>query len=140
MRQFYFNAIRASAAAMNSLFLVMAGGAVGSGARYLTGRATLTAFGPGYPWGTLTVNLIGGLLMGALVGTLSRLSVSGENWRLLLAVGVLGGFTTFSAFSLDTVTMLQRGDLLPAFGYVLVSVIGSVAALFAGLALTRIAA
>ena len=140
MRQFYFNAIRASAAAMNSLFLVMAGGAVGSGARYLTGRATLSAFGPGYPWGMLTVNLIGGLLMGALVGTLSRLSVSGENWRLLLAVGVLGGFTTFSAFSLDTVTMLQRGDLLPAFGYVLVSVIGSVAALFAGLALTRIAA
>lgn len=124
---------------MYSLFLVMAGGAVGSGARYLTGRWMLAAFGPGFPWGTLTVNLLGGILMGALVGVLARVSVSGENWRLLLAVGVLGGFTTFSAFSLDTVTMLQRGDFGLAAGYVLVSVVGSVMALSAGLSLTRIA-
>jgi len=125
---------------MHSLFLVMAGGAVGSGARYLTGRATLAAFGPAFPWGTLAVNLIGGFLMGALVGTLARLTVPGENWRLLLAVGVLGGFTTFSAFSLDTVTMIQRGNFGIAAIYILVSVIGSCAALFAGLTLTRIAA
>ncbi|MGY4397399.1 CrcB protein [Sphingomonas sp. UYAg733] len=125
---------------MNSLLLVMAGGAIGSGARFLTGRTTLAWFGPSYPWGTLAVNLIGGFLMGALVGTLARLSVPGENWRLLLAVGVLGGFTTFSAFSLDTVLMLQRGDLSMAAIYVLASVIGSVAALFAGLALTRVVA
>ena len=136
MRQFYFGAIRASAARMNSLFLVMAGGAVGAGARFLTGRATSAAFGTGFPWGTLAVNLIGGLLMGALVGMLAR-AADGENWRLLLGVGVLGGFTTFSAFSLDTVTMLQRGDLGLAALYILVSVIGSVAALFAGLQLTR---
>ncbi|MES2055892.1 MAG: fluoride efflux transporter CrcB [Pseudomonadota bacterium] len=122
---------------MNSLLLVMAGGAVGSGARFLTGRATLAWFGPSYPWGTLAVNLIGGFLMGALVGTLARVSVPGENWRLLLAVGVLGGFTTFSAFSLDTVVMLQRGDLSMAALYVLASVIGSIAALFAGLSLIR---
>ncbi len=115
----------------------MAGGAVGSGARFLTGRATLAWFGPSYPWGTLAVNLIGGFLMGALVGTLARVSVPGENWRLLLAVGVLGGFTTFSAFSLDTVVMLQRGDLSMAALYVLASVIGSIAALFAGLSLIR---
>jgi CrcB protein len=125
---------------MNSLLLVMAGGAIGSGARFLTGRATLAWFGPSYPWGTLAVNLIGGFLMGALVGALARFSVPGENWRLLLAVGVLGGFTTFSAFSLDTVLMLQRGDLSMAIIYVLASVIGSVAALFAGLALTRVVA
>ena len=121
---------------MHSLFLVMAGGAVGSGARFLTGRATTAAFGPGFPWGTLAVNLLGGLLMGALVGVLAR-AADGENWRLLLGVGVLGGFTTFSAFSLDTVTLLQRGDLGLAATYILVSVIGSVAALFAGLQLTR---
>ncbi|QNQ10057.1 fluoride efflux transporter CrcB [Sphingomonas alpina] len=122
---------------MNSLLLVMAGGAVGSGARFLTGRATLAWFGPSYPWGTLAVNLIGGFLMGALVGTLARTSVPGENWRLLLAVGVLGGFTTFSAFSLDTVVMLQRGDLGMAALYVLASVIGSIVALFVGLSLIR---
>ncbi len=115
----------------------MAGGAVGSGARFLTGRATLAWFGPSYPWGTLAVNLIGGFLMGALVGTLARTSVPGENWRLLLAVGVLGGFTTFSAFSLDTVVMLQRGDLGMAALYVLASVIGSIVALFVGLSLIR---
>ena len=120
-----------------SLLYVMLGGAFGSGARYLTGRATLSLFGPDFPYGTLAVNLIGGLLMGALVGVLARGANGGETWRLLLGVGVLGGFTTFSAFSLDTVTMLQRGDLSLAAFYILVSVIGSVAALFAGLQLTR---
>jgi CrcB protein len=122
---------------MYSLFLVMAGGAAGSGARFLTGRAMLSLFGPEYPWGTLTVNLFGGFLMGALVGTLARLSAPGENWRLLLAVGVIGGFTTFSAFSLDTVAMIERGEMLPAALYVLVSVIGSCVALFAGLSVAR---
>ena len=125
---------------MFSLFLVMLGGACGSGARYLTGVAMLRLFGPGYPFGTLTVNLVGGLAMGLLVGVLARLSVPGENWRLLIAVGLLGGYTTFSAFALDMVNMLQRGDLGVALGYALISVIGSVAALFAGLALVRVAA
>jgi CrcB protein len=120
-----------------SLLYVMLGGAFGSGARYLTGRATLSLFGPGFPYGTLAVNLIGGLLMGALVGVLARASNGGETWRLLLGVGVLGGFTTFSSFSLDAVTMIERGQLTVALGYVLVSVIGSIAALFAGLTLAR---
>jgi len=125
---------------MFSLFLVMLGGAFGSGARYLTGVAMLRLFGPHYPVGTLTVNLVGGLAMGLLVGILARLSVPGENWRLLLAVGVLGGYTTFSSFSLDAANMLQRGDLGLALGYVLISVIGSIAALFAGLLLVRVTA
>jgi CrcB protein len=125
---------------MFSLFLVMLGGAFGSGARYLTGVAMLRLFGPTYPFGTLTVNLVGGLLMGLLVGVLARLSVPGENWRLLLAVGGLGGYTTFSSFSLDVVNMLQRGDLATALGYILISVVGSIIALFAGLALVRVAA
>ena len=120
-----------------SLLYVTLGGAFGSGARYLTGRATLSLFGPDFPYGTLAVNLIGGLLMGALVGVLARVSNGGETWRLLLGVGVLGGFTTFSSFSLDAVTMIERGQLTVALGYVLVSVIGSIAALFAGLTLAR---
>jgi CrcB protein len=125
---------------MFQLLLVMFGGAVGSGARYLTGRATLSAFGLAFPYGTLAVNLIGGFAMGLLVGALARMSVPGENWRLLLGVGVLGGYTTFSAFSLDVVTMIQRGDLGMALFYILLSVIGSVVALFAGLSLVRVAA
>jgi CrcB protein len=122
---------------MPNLLLVMFGGAIGSGARYLTGRATLGWFGPNYPWGTLAVNLIGGFLMGVLVGSLARIDQGGENWRLLIGVGVLGGFTTFSAFSLDAMTMIERGDWIPMLGYVLVSVIGSIAALAIGLQLTR---
>lgn len=121
---------------MGNLILVMAGGALGAGARHLFGRWTLGAFGPGYPWGTLGVNLIGGLAMGLLVGTLARTTAS-EATRLLLGVGVLGGFTTFSAFSLDTVALIERGAPAMAAGYVAVSVIGSIAALFAGLSLAR---
>ncbi|MCK8456700.1 fluoride efflux transporter CrcB [Sphingomonas faeni] len=121
---------------MLPLLYVMVGGAVGSGARYLAGSATTALLGPDYPFGTLAVNIVGGLLMGVLVGVLARNDAS-EHWRLLLAVGVLGGFTTFSAFSLEVVTMIERGAFGVAFGYVLVSVIGSVAALFAGLSAVR---
>ena len=121
---------------MLPLLYVMVGGAVGSGARYLTGSAVTALLGPDYPFGTLTVNIVGGLLMGVLVGVLARNSAS-ETWRLLLAVGVLGGFTTFSAFSLEVVTMIERGAFGVALGYVLVSVIGSIAALFAGLSAVR---
>jgi fluoride exporter len=119
------------------LLLVMLGGAVGAGARYLVGTATLRAWGPGLPWGTLVANLLGGLLMGVLAGSLARIGQGGEQARLLLGVGVLGGFTTFSAFSLDTVNMLQRGDLGLALGYVAVSVAGSIAALGLGLVAVR---
>lgn len=119
-----------------NLLLVMVGGAVGAAARHLTGQAMLSATGPGYPWGTLTINIVGGMLMGLLVGTLAR-SVADEPWRLLLGVGLLGGFTTFSAFSLEIVLMIERGEWTTALGYVAASVIGSAAALFAGLALVR---
>ncbi len=124
---------------MGNLFIVMAGGALGAGLRHLFGRWAFASFGPGYPWGTLGVNLIGGLAMGLLVGVLAR-SGGSEPVRLALGVGVLGGFTTFSAFSLDMVTMVERGALATAIGYALVSVIGAAAALFVGLQLTRGAA
>lgn len=122
---------------MPHLLLVMLGGALGSGARYLTGRAALAWAGPSFPWGTLAVNLVGGFAMGVLAAALIRTGhASGAAWYLLGA-GVLGGFTTFSAFSLETVQLIERGDWLPALGYVLASVIGSVAALAIGLATVK---
>lgn len=118
------------------LLLVMLGGGIGAGLRHLVGRAALAIAGPGWPWGTLTVNLLGGLLMGLLAGVLARTGGS-ENLRLLLGVGMLGGFTTFSAFSLDVANMIERGALAPAALYAALSLVGSVAALFGGLALAR---
>jgi CrcB protein len=124
---------------LGRVLLVAAGGALGSVARYQTGVWTLRLLGPRTPWaGTFTVNLAGGLLMGLLVGLLAhRGGPDQERWRLLLAVGVLGGFTTFSAFSLDTALMIQRRAWDAALGYALASVVLSVGALFLGLALAR---
>ena len=123
---------------MDKLLLVAAGGAIGAVARYLTGTHTLRLFGAGWPWGTLAVNVLGGLAMGVLVGVLAlRGGADQERWRLLLGVGVLGGFTTFSAFSLDVALMIERRDWLAAFAYSTLSVVASVAALFAGMLLVR---
>ncbi|KTT97134.1 camphor resistance protein CrcB [Sphingomonas yabuuchiae] len=122
---------------MSPLFLVMLGGALGSGARYWTGRQMLDAFGPDFPYGTLTVNWVGGLLMGLLAGVLARTGGT-EGWRLFIGVGILGGFTTFSSFSLDTITLIERGQITVALGYIALSLLGSLAALWAGLSITRI--
>ncbi len=121
---------------MNSLFPVMIGGALGAGARHLVGAAMLARLGPGFPWWTLTVNILGGFLMGLLVGVLVK-SGGSEQIRLLLGVGVLGGFTTFSAFSLETWRMVEGGQAMVALGYTVASVIGSVAALSFGLWMAR---
>jgi CrcB protein len=123
---------------MPNLLLVLIGGAFGAGLRYEVGRLSLRALGHGFPWGTLTVNLVGGLLMGLLAGTLARTGAN-EQLRLFIAVGLLGGFTTFSAFSLETFTMIQRGDVATAALYASASVVGSVLLLFAGLMMTRLA-
>lgn len=117
----------------------MIGGAVGAALRYWVGTATLHQFGPSFPWGTLTVNLAGGFLMGLLAGGLVRLG-GNESLRLLLGVGVLGGFTTFSAFSLDAVTLFERGHFGLDAAYVLASVAGSILALFLGLWIARVTA
>ncbi len=121
---------------MTGWALIFLGGGLGALARHALGLAASRAFGPELPWGTLACNLLGGLAMGALVAVV--LSGAGsEQLRLFAGVGLLGGFTTFSAFSLETAAMLQRGDLALAGGYALVSVVGSVGALFAGMALAR---
>jgi CrcB protein len=114
----------------------MLGGAIGAGLRHLVGSAALARFGPGFPWGTLGVNLAGGLLIGLLAGWFVRAGAN-EAARLFLAVGVLGGFTTFSAFSLETYLMLQRGEIAIAALYMGSSVAGSVLLLFLGLWLMR---
>jgi CrcB protein len=119
----------------------MLGGAAGSAARYLAGVAGTRLLGPGFPWGTMFVNLAGGLLMGLLAGLLARApGMGGEPTRLLLGVGVLGGFTTFSSFSLETTNMLIRGQYGLAALYIAISVAGSVLALFAGLQIVRVTA
>lgn len=123
---------------MQTLLLVATGGATGAVLRYLLGVQALRAFGTGWPYGTLAANVAGGLLMGALAATLSlRGGADQEKWRLLLGVGVLGGFTTFSAYSLEVALMIERREWVSAMAYSLGSVVLSVAALFAGLMLTR---
>jgi CrcB protein len=121
---------------MPNLLLVMLGGAIGAGLRHLAGGVALARLGPGFPWGTLFVNLAGGLLIGLLTGWFVRAGAN-EAMRLLLGVGVLGGFTTFSAFSLETFLMVERGEIGIAAAYVGTSVVGSVVLLFAGLWLMR---
>jgi fluoride exporter len=97
----------------------------------------LRTFGPGYPWGTLLVNVSGGLLMGFLVGYLAFQGSGARDLRLLLATGVLGGFTTFSAFSLEAALMIERKAWGQAIGYAGLSVGLCVLAVFAGLMLAR---
>ncbi|ATQ42594.1 fluoride efflux transporter CrcB [Caulobacter mirabilis] len=123
---------------MDKLLLVALGGGAGAVARYLVGVQSMRLFGPGWPWGTLIVNLLGGLAMGVLVAVLAlRGGADQERWRVLLGVGVLGGFTTFSAFSLETALMIERKQWTSALSYSALSVVLSVGALFAGMFLIR---
>jgi CrcB protein len=118
--------------------LVIVGGAIGAGFRYQISSAALRNLGPGFPWGTWIVNLLGGLLMGVLAGTLAKTPGQGEWLRLFLGVGVLGGFTTFSAFSLETFNMIERGDHVLAAAYAVSSVTGAVVMLIVGRELIRV--
>ena len=120
--------------------LVAMGGAVGAVGRYQLGRAVTSIAGPntGFPWGTLSANILGSLAMGLLIGWLARHTGAGsENLRLLLGVGLLGGFTTFSAFSLEMVLLAQRGSLGLAVLYAGISVLAGLAALYLGLVAMR---
>ena len=114
----------------------MAGGALGAGGRYGVGLALSSLVANAFPWGTLAVNLAGGLAMGLLAGALAR-GGDTELIRLFFGVGMLGGFTTFSAFGLDVVMLAERGQTLAALGYVAVSVVGAVGRTMVGLNLAR---
>jgi fluoride exporter len=109
---------------------VALGGALGAWLRFAAGRLIGAA---AFPWATLAVNLIGSFAMGLLAGWLARQGGSGEGWRLFLGVGVLGGFTTFSAFSLEIVTLAQRGAIGMAALYISASLAGGLVALLLGL-------
>jgi CrcB protein len=121
---------------MLDLLLVAVGGAIGSGLRHLTNIGALRLVGPNYPWGTMAINIVGSFVMGLFIAILMRRGGPNE-LRLFVATGILGGFTTFSAFSLDFATLWERGTTLPAFGYALATVIGAISALFLGLWLAR---
>ena len=123
---------------MLNLLFVAVGGAFGSVARYVLNDRVRAVLGTGWPSGIFTINVLGGLLMGCLVGILAhRGGTDQERWRVLIGVGVLGGFTTFSSFSLDVALMIERRAYGQAALYSLASVVVSVAALFAGLMLMR---
>jgi fluoride exporter len=124
---------------LKSYFVVFLGAGCGGALRHAVNLGCMRFCGPGFPWGTLTINAVGSFLMGALAAWLAYRA--GEDWtqpaRLFLATGVLGGFTTFSAFSLDAVLLWQRGDAGLAAAYVLGSLLLSLGGLVAGLALVR---
>ena len=118
--------------------LVFVGGGVGAALRHGVNRAALALLGGGSPFGTLTVNVLGSYLMGVLAGLLLARGMGEHPVRLFLATGVLGGFTTFSAFSLDAALMWQRGELASLGIYAAASVVGSIGALLLGLATARL--
>ena len=123
---------------MMNILLIGAGGALGAISRHYVGQLALRTMGSGQPWGTLSVNILGGLLMGLLVGWLAATErADATSIRLLATVGFLGGFTTFSAFSLEMLRMLETRAWMTAFAYAAGSVILSVGAVMIGLMIMR---
>jgi len=123
---------------MDKIAFVFLGGGVGSVARYLLSIGATKSLGREWPYGTFAANLIGGFLMGCLVGWLAfKGGADQERWRILLGVGVLGGFTTFSSFSLETALMIERRAYGHAAGYAAASVAMAIGALFLGLLAAR---
>lgn len=117
---------------------VAAGGATGAVARYLLASQIGSWTGPGFPWGTFVVNVLGCAIMGLLTETFALAWSPSPEMRAFLTVGILGGFTTFSAFSLDAVLLMERNDWLPALLYVVGSVVLSLLAFFAVMRLVRV--
>ncbi len=122
---------------MNPYLIVFIGAGIGGALRHGVNLAALRLAGAGFGYGTLAVNIVGSFAMGVLAAYLALKGEVAEPWRLFLATGVLGGFTTFSAFSMDTALLFERGELGLSALYVGVSVVGSIAALFAGLWIVR---
>ncbi len=123
---------------MNGFLLVGAGGAIGAMGRYGIGIIVARAGFGGFPLATMGVNIFGSLLMGLFIGILAKILPPWQaEARLFIAIGVLGGFTTFSAFSLDTIVLFERGEMMQAGLYVFISAAGSVLALWAGLLVAR---
>lgn len=116
---------------------VAIGGAVGSVGRYLVGVWSGSLFGPDFPWGTLIINIVGSLLIGVFVELFALRWDLSQFWRVFLTIGICGGFTTFSTFSLDAYLLIDRGQLAAAAAYMIASVVLSIGGLYAGLQLIR---
>ena len=124
---------------MNAILIVFFGAGIGGALRHSVNTACLRWCGPDFPYGTMAINIAGSFLMGLMAGYFAfRASESwSQHARLFVTTGILGGFTTFSAFSLDAVLLWERGQTWPAAGYVLGSVILSLAGLVGGLSIVR---
>jgi CrcB protein len=119
------------------IIAVAIGGAIGSVARYLVGIGSGKLFGLDFPWGTLIINVTGSLLIGVFVESFALKWNPSQAVRVFLTVGICGGYTTFSTFSLDSYLLMVRGQYVPAAAYMIGSVVLSIAGLFAGLQLIR---
>jgi CrcB protein len=122
---------------MTQYLIVFFGAGIGGTLRHGVNLIAARLFGGGFPFGTLTVNVVGSIVMGLLAGYFAFRCEASQPWRLFLTTGVLGGFTTFSSFSLDSAVLWERHDFIPLILYVLISLIVSFAGLMAGLALMR---
>lgn len=122
---------------MNGFLVVFVGAGIGGALRHGVNLAGLRLLGPGFPYGTITVNIVGSLIMGLLAGWFAHKGDPGQMWRLFLTTGILGGFTTFSAFSLDAALLIERNQLGLAALYALSSPVLAITGLFAGLWLIR---
>jgi fluoride exporter len=122
---------------MRLLMLATVGGAIGAGARHLVNIGFGRWLGPHFPWSTIFINIAGSMLMGMVIEALALRFSGSLELRTFLATGILGGFTTFSAFSLDAVSLIQRGDMSSAALYIGGSVMLSILGLYAGLSLAR---
>ncbi len=122
---------------ISTIGIVALGGALGAVARYGVNIGAVHILGHGFPWGTLVVNVIGSFMMGVLIVKFSQMNQVSQELRTLCTTGFLGAFTTFSTFSLDGVTLWERGDMLHAAAYLAASVIISIVALFFALWLMR---
>jgi|SRR6185437_301088 fluoride exporter len=120
-----------------SYLLVFFGGGLGATLRHAVNVACARGFGTAFPYGTFIINITGSIMMGLIAGYLAFKGEASQPWRLFVMTGILGGYTTFSAFSLDTALLYERGEIGLALFYVLGSVVLSIAGVFAGLALVR---
>ncbi|WP_030212264.1 fluoride efflux transporter CrcB [Streptomyces bikiniensis] len=122
---------------MNDFLLVAAGGAVGAPLRYLADRAVQARHGTAFPWGTLTVNVVGSLVLGLLTGA-ALSGAAGHTVQLLLGTGLCGALTTYSTFSYETLRLAETGARFSAAANVVASVLAGLGAVFAGLALAKV--
>lgn len=122
---------------MKTVFLIALGGGLGSVARYLTGKISFALWGADFPWGTMIVNVVGSLAIGIVAGLLAHFTSWSQDVRHFVVVGILGGFTTFSAFALDSLLLYERQAYGAALFYIAGSVIISILAVAAGMFIIR---